>query len=161
MILIGYPGVGKSTVANNRDDIIDLESSNFTINGSKDSNWVVPYINVAIDLHKQGYTVFTSSHLVVRQELQKRIEEGQLDHDEDIATISPDISLKDEWVKKLYDRYVENGKDEKNLRAYQRAEKYYTSDVSEILNDNNFYHIIIDNMVYDLSGLLQEFHDKF
>ena len=88
MILVGYPGVGKSSISNSRMYYVDLESSNFTINGSKDLGWVVPYINVAIDLCKQGYDVFVSSHFVVRNELKKRVRNGEIGNS-DVLLIYP------------------------------------------------------------------------
>ena len=64
MIIIGFPGIGKSSVTRaydgdtNTTSYIDLESSNFV----KDDNWVEEYCNLAIDLDLQGYNVFVSSH---------------------------------------------------------------------------------------------------
>lgn len=36
MIIIGYQGIGKSTLAKNSLKYIDLESGNFWINGERD-----------------------------------------------------------------------------------------------------------------------------
>ena len=69
MIIIGYQGIGKSTLAKNSLKYIDLESGNFWINGERDEQWYKPYCNIANHLSAQGYTVFTSSHKEVREEL--------------------------------------------------------------------------------------------
>ena len=68
MIIVGYQGIGKSSLAG-VGNCIDLESSNFWINGKRDPEWYKPYCKIADHLSKQGYTVFTSSHEVVRREL--------------------------------------------------------------------------------------------
>ena len=64
MIIIGFPGIGKSTVSKTNDKYIDLESSCF----DKDANklWYKDYCKTAIDLSNQGYVVFVSSHDKVR-----------------------------------------------------------------------------------------------
>lgn len=68
LIMIGYQGIGKSSCAG-KNDCIDLESSTFWFEGSRSENWYIPYCNIAMDLANQGYTVFTSSHKVVREQL--------------------------------------------------------------------------------------------
>lgn len=97
MIIIGYQGIGKSTLAG-KNKCIDLESGNFwfydleTYQKVRHNDWYVPYCNIANHLSEQGYTVFTSSHEVVRNELKKS--------KEDVFIIYPSIELKDEWIKK-------------------------------------------------------------
>ena len=60
MIIIGFPGVGKSSVANPTHTskrftgYIDLESNNFP----KTDGWEDTYCKVALDLSQQGYDVF-------------------------------------------------------------------------------------------------------
>ena len=71
MVIVGYQGIGKSTLAKNRNGFIDLESSNFFVNGERSPDWYIPYCEIALDLSKQGYDVFVSSHKVVRDELKK------------------------------------------------------------------------------------------
>lgn len=74
MIIIGFPGIGKSSVTRaydgdiNTTGYIDLESSNFV----KDENWVKEYCDLAIDLELQGYNVFVSSHKKVREYLAEK-----------------------------------------------------------------------------------------
>ena len=38
MIIVGYQWIGKSTLANNETGVIDLESSNFFVDGKRDEN---------------------------------------------------------------------------------------------------------------------------
>ena len=148
MILVGYPGVGKSSISNREDGFVDLESSNFTINGSKDLGWVVPYINVAIDLYKQGYDVFVSSHFVVRNELKKRVRNGEISNS-DVLLIYPSIDLKEEWVEKLKKRYEEDHIDG-HLRAYERSKNHYDTDINDMRADKDFASLELDKMDYNL-----------
>ena len=79
MIIIGYQGIGKSTLAG-KNKCIDLESGNFwfydleTYQKVRHNDWYIPYCNIANHLSEQGYIVFTSSHEVVRNELKKAVE---------------------------------------------------------------------------------------
>ena len=65
MIVIGYIGIGKSTLAMNQTGYIDLDSSTFMFNNKRCDNWVTYYCQVAESLSKQGYVVFVSCHFDV------------------------------------------------------------------------------------------------
>ena len=73
MIIIGYQGIGKSSVSGADSGCIDLESSNFWNEGVRADDWYIYYCNIALDLSKQGFTVFTSSHKEVREYLLEHI----------------------------------------------------------------------------------------
>lgn len=126
MIIIGYPGIGKSTLARKKSNCIDLESSNFAVNGEKVKNWDDVYVNVAKDLSGQGYTVFVSSHGLVTSKLLNC-------EDVEVVTIFPSLDLKDEWVEKLRER-CDQTKLEKDVRAYIRARTFYEDDVNHLKN---------------------------
>ena len=87
MIVIGYPGIGKSTLANRGHRYIDLESNCFYIDGERDSRWFVPYCNIAEDLSRHGYIVFVSSHESVREHLRGS--------SENVVLAYPSIDLRD------------------------------------------------------------------
>ena len=70
MIISGYQGIGKSTLAG-KNNCIDLESGNFWVGRKRSDDWYKIYCNIAVHLSRQGYTVFVSSHEVVRKELEK------------------------------------------------------------------------------------------
>ena len=74
MIIIGYQGIGKSTLANIDNAYIDLESSNFWHKGERYDNWYIYYGKIAESLSRQNYNVFTSSHREVRDYLKNIIE---------------------------------------------------------------------------------------
>lgn len=119
MIVMGYPGIGKSTLAKeNNERIIDLESSYF----SKDYE---QYVKVACDLESQGYIVFVSSHVEVGEELKRACKSNP---NLIVGVCYPVRDIKDEWIKKLKLRYQETKLD-KNKRAADHCEEYYTPDI--------------------------------
>lgn len=103
MIIIGYQGIGKSTLAARNLKYIDLESSNFwfddpeTKQRVRHSNWYEMYCNVAEDLSRQGYVVFVSSHQPVREKLSNSKEY--------VIACVPSLDLKDQWIEKLHIRF--------------------------------------------------------
>lgn len=156
MIIVGYPCIGKSTYANSHGysvgySVIDLESSNFI----KDGSWVESYCNVAIDLSKHGYDVFVSSHDAVRKQLLKSGYKF-------IFAIYPSLEIKDEWIERLHNRYL-NTKLEKDCRAWQRAVSYYDEDVTAFKEDAKHFHGFYEighepeGESYDIASVLDEF----
>ena len=53
MIVIGYQGIGKSTLVKECNSYIDFESSNFKINGERPEGWEQMYCEAALDLSRQ------------------------------------------------------------------------------------------------------------
>jgi len=167
MIIIGYPGIGKTTLAglyyNNTyiiehtgyKGIIDLESSCFhAIRG----NFVFDmYCRVAEDLSRQGFVVFVSAHEDVQRELRKTKEH--------VIVCYPALHLREEWIKKLRERYTtsilmfdsttkcETHEEEKNFKAYNRACNYYEDDI-KFMSGNGFDSIVIEDMFYSLKDLI-------
>jgi hypothetical protein len=124
MIIVGYQGIGKSSLAG-VGNCIDLESSNFWIDGKRDPEWYKPYCKIADHLSKQGYIVFTSSHEVVRKELEYCT-------DEPVWIVFPSVDLKDEWIKKLHKRHERTGLD-KDYKAWKNAEDRYEENIFELM----------------------------
>lgn len=176
MIIIGYPGVGKSTLADKYDSfdyttkkgvfpksVIDLESSAFNmlndelgfvdINGRpcKSNNWAEVYCRVACELSDQDHLVFVSSHADVQKHLRK--------YDGPVGIVYPSINLKDKWLERLRMRYMYeslNTKEkDKNFAAYNRACDHYEEDIAALKN-NGFELIEITSMDYDLAKLIFE-----
>ena len=108
MIIIGYQGIGKSTLAG-KNNCIDLESGNFWHNGARPYDWYVYYCQIAEHLSQQGYTVFVSSHEVVRNLLKKHSKEA-------LFVVCPAIELKEAWIDKLKKRF-ESSKLEKDFKV--------------------------------------------
>lgn len=149
MIIIGYQGIGKSTLANKDDKFIDLESGSFWLTNTDGSryrydNWYEMYCNVAEHLSQQGYIVFVSSHEVVRNRLKQSKER--------VFTLYPDVSLKDQWIKKLAKRY-NNSRLDKDYRALMNAIDRYEENIKEI-ESSDFDNIVIHDINYDLKKLI-------
>lgn len=144
MIVIGYQGIGKSTLSNKDLRFIDLESGNFWVDGKRADDWYKQYCQIAEHLSKQGYIVFTSSHEVVRNQL--------TNSEEQVICCVPDLSLKDEWIQKLKNRYEASSLD-KDYKAYMNAADRYTENITEIAN-SGFGVLWLDNMNYELDTMV-------
>lgn len=156
MIIAGYPCIGKSSLALERMDVIDLESSVFCDEkGSRDPDWYIQYCKVAEYLSKQGYIVFVSSHLIVTTYL--------LTHTKEVfCIIYPSLALKDRWILRLKNRFLMNHSD-KNLRAVERATEFYEQDILNIIDLRlNKYRVYeIKSMSYNLSDIVDKLkHDN-
>lgn len=143
MIIIGYQGIGKSTLAG-KNNCIDLESGNFWVDGKRAEDWYIPYCQIANHLSEQGYTVFTSSHEVVRKELEKSKEK--------VFVVCPSIELKEQWIAKLRNRYESTGL-EKDFKALANAEDRYVDNINELVF-GNFVAYEIEDIDYDLKDIV-------
>ena len=156
MIVIGYQGIGKSTVARSLWSVIDLESGNFYVDGKRQDDWYKVYANIALDLSRQKFTVLTPSHAVLRKRLHDMNVTG-----EDIAICYPSIDLKSEWIDKLEKRYVGDPCD-KNLRALLNAKDRYADNIREMIADADEFGFIkmeIGSMDYSLRNMILDLHD--
>lgn len=146
MFIIGYQGIGKSTLAKDSWEYIDLESGNFWINGERDEQWYKPYCNIVNHLSAQGYTVFTSSHKEVREELKNSSEV--------VKIAFPSLELKTDWLIRLTNRYNESML-EKDYKALMNASLHYEDNIKDLMNEP-FDKIIINNIDYNLRELIEE-----
>ena len=130
MIIIGYPGVGKSTASKMFREVVNLNSTFF------DNKEL--YCNVAIELSKQNLLVCVSSH--------KEVVECLLKSDEPICVVYPNKNLKSAWVNIVRNRYLGDKTDE-NYKALMRVWGHFESDISFLsgtpfdkieLNDGEF-----------------------
>lgn len=147
MIIIGYQGIGKSTLANKDLRFIDLESGNFWVDGKRADDWYKPYCQIAEHLSKQGYIVFTSSHEVVRNQL--------VGSTEKVICCAPDLSLEDKWIDKLKNRYEASGLD-KDYKAYMNAAARYAENIKEIAS-GEFEVLWIRDTDYILSEVILQY----
>lgn len=153
MIIVGYQGIGKSSCSSLRDSIIDLESSNFFVDGERSDNWQVVYCRIAVSLAKQGYTVLISSHDCVRNELAKYVNDGSYT----IVSICPSYRLKDLWIQKLHNRYIHTKLD-KDYKAWQNAESNYSDSIMSIVSNSPWSFIFLETMDYDLSSIIRSLY---
>lgn len=140
MIIIGYQGIGKSTLAKGNMQYIDLESSNFFIDGKRPDGWEKMYTRIAEHLSEQGYTVFTSCH--------KEVQDALRESKEEVCICCPSLELKDCWLHKLEDRYNLTNSD-KDYRAWMNAVQKYDDSIS-VLISAGFKLILLSDMDYSL-----------
>lgn len=149
VIVVGYQGIGKSTLSNQNLHFIDLESSNFWNASKRPIDWYIYYSNIAVDLASQGYIVFTSSHKEVRQKLTSM----KFPVGVHLVGVVPSEFLKDEWIKKLKDRFDTSGLD-KDYKAWMNADDRFIENIREIKKDLPLV-CEITRMDYDLKLILQ------
>lgn len=150
MIVIGYQGIGKSTVSKKSKGFIDLESGNFFYNGNRPTDWHIYYCQIAEHLSRQGYVVFMSSHEPVRNWF--------IHSDERAIIICPDLNLKTEWIDKLEKRYNTTHK-EKDFKAWQNAVCRFEENIKELF-DCGIPVISINTMAYDLEEMIRTMINK-
>lgn len=148
-IIVGYQGIGKSTMAG-KENCIDLESGNFWVGNERCNAWYKIYANMAEHLAKQGYIVFTSSHKVFRDELRKR--------NVDFVTVSPSIALKDLWLEKLEQRYNLT-KCDKDYKAWQNAVAAYGENIEDLQSEEK--HWVIRSMNYQMTDIVESIKSMF
>ena len=144
MIVIGYQGIGKSSLAKQDKNFIDLESGCFWVNDKRPDDWYEYYCNVAEHLSSQGYIVFVSSHQVVRDRLRSSPYQ--------VVCCAPSLDLKTQWIQKLEDRYNLT-RLQKDYKAWRNAVDRYDENIREIA-DHGFDMIWVKNMQYDLRSLI-------
>ena len=134
MIVMAYPGCGKTTMVNEMRSngmapgVIDLESSCFRYreNLGRPDRWWELYVNVAVDLSNQGpfgNYVFVSSHAEVQNEL-LRVAQGTI-------LIHPARWMKDIWVQRLT-RRAEDDPSPKNQMALARVTNCWDEDMDSM-----------------------------
>lgn len=141
-IVIGYPGIGKSTLARNRFSYVDLESTNFI---KEDPNWYISYCDTAYDLAQSGYCVFISAHKKVQDYICRRVKNSTTVR---LYECSPASYLKYRWIEKLRDRCLDSGSI-KDTQAYRRVQDHFCEDVTS-MQHMDVNHIILTDMNYDL-----------
>ena len=146
-IIVGYQGIGKSTVASERIDYIDLESGNFWIDGKRSEDWYKIYCSIAEHLCRQGKNVFVSSHFVVREQLRSS--------DCKVVVAYPSLILKDEWIQRLSDRYAASNL-EKDFKAWKNAEEKYDENIADLMSERTFNHAVIIEIPYKLVDILND-----
>ena len=155
MIIIGYPGIGKSSISE-KNNVVDLESSYFHKMGDN-TEWAKSYCDVALDISRQGHVVCISSHPEVVCEIEEKYDKNK----DKVYIIFPDMKLKDDWIKKLENRYFKSKNDnessliiEKNYRAWNHVAGHYIEDNFRLLSSklNKYF---IDDINYDLKMIIK------
>lgn len=150
-IIFGYPGIGKSTLARNCKDFIDLESSVFKINGERDPNWYKVYVDMAIHIANQDRIVFMSTHPWTRDYIATKE-----NLDIPVLIVYPSIDLKDFWNLKVSIRYT-NDPNQKNLTAMNKVKNDYDKDIKGLEADTRFHHLVLKDQKYKLDDAIKEY----
>lgn len=152
MIIIGYPGIGKSTLARKSRRYVDLESSLFMVNGKRVDDWYLVYCNIAKDISRQGNDVFVSSHedVVRTLELMSSVEDNL-----EVLSIVPEYSvdMMDKWILRLKNRYEETQM-EKDRRSYEYVKDNYQTSILSILR-RNIHCEMINDLHYSLEAIIE------
>lgn len=144
LIICGYPGVGKSSIAG-WNNCIDLESSYFSYRCNipqKLGYWVPQYCKVAMNLAMQGYTVLTSTHEQVIKYFIEHTQGTELSPSlRGVVVFCPDHRYKPEWVERLNNRLRQDATNhmstdilEKDLRALRRVIEHFNEDMDFLYN---------------------------
>ena len=129
LILIGYQGIGKSSLAG-KDGCVDLESSSFYVEGIRAQGWHVMYCQAAIAIAEQGYTVLISSH----RDVVEYMKEAQLPKTVGrVVVVCPRGSWKDAWIKRLEDRFQKTHLN-KDYRALMNAKEKYGENIAYLFS---------------------------
>lgn len=144
-IFVGYPCIGKTSIAG-QDNIIDLDSSTFKDSmGIRYASWVEVYVNIACSLVKQGYKVFLSSHFLVTEELKRR--------NLPFTIFCPSLDKHQAWIDRATKRY-EQSKSEKDLMALKRIKDYFEEDIKALIEMDGPSKVIIHSDVYNLKDFI-------
>lgn len=147
MIIMGYPGVGKTTMSKFDYRFIDLDSSVW-----KDvPNWAKHYCKLAESLSSQGYYVFVSSHDVVRNRL--------FGSKEKVCLLYPCKELKDIWIETLTKRF-EKEHSAKARDAMHRVAQYFDDDI-ERMDQSPHKKIVIKSFPFDATKTIIDFFDNY
>jgi len=138
MIVIGYQGIGKTTLAKDDYRFIDLDSHIFK---RFPGDWVTIYCTVAEVLSSQGYTVFVSAH--------EHVQDALFGSTELVYFCYPCLELQKEWLDRLNQRQKESGLS-KDWHAYNRAAAYYKDDIKKMMENGADRSIVITSMDYNL-----------
>lgn len=133
-IILGFPGIGKTTLFNNEHKLkfLDSDSTNFSWENKektvRHSNWPQNYIDHILEEQDEVDAIFVSSHDVVRDALTK----AGINY----FLVYPSLEMKDEYIQ----RYRNRGSNEKFVRL---LEQNYEKWVQELMNQQGCTHIVL------------------
>ena len=153
MIIFGYPGIGKSTLAhiNKTGKYIDLESSLFKTNS--DPYWYKTYGLVGQSLSEQRFDVLMSTHPEVLSFLDTLTIDTKM-------IIVPNISLRIGWIQMLEGRKDKTNKF-KDKMAYLHVRDNFEKDVLSLKkyaerHKKNIIFVELPKWHVDLAKIIEE-----
>lgn len=144
MIVIGYPGIGKSTITKDNVGYIDYEASLF----QKEDDWAEMYVRGAVNLSKMGNVVFVSSH--------KEVQDLLINCSEKVVVVYPALQLHDFWIDKLRARY-DKSHSQYDYKALMRCVSNYCEDILALRETGFENKLEIKTEEYNLEELLKGF----
>lgn len=155
MIVCGYPCIGKSTVAKQDPMFIDLESSYFKIEGRDNTGWHENYCMLAIELHRTGHVVFTSTHADVVEFLTDGEKMFRYDlKPTDVKICYPDPYLYSDWIDRATVRWQSSGLVKDRL-ALKRIIDYWDVDIAALAAHTDHAVPIMNPSLYDLREMFK------
>ena len=159
LIVCGYPGIGKSSIAG-WNNCIDLESSLFSHDEDSrrksDNNWVREYCDLAYYLALQGYTIMTSTHIAVIDYFDRF--KVTYYKDVPIVIFCPRYDMKKAWAIRLVNRYL-NSENKKDLRAFQGVIEDWDKKLDHCFRTGLHVHCP-DEIDYDLRDYILQIRKK-
>lgn len=138
LIICGYPGIGKSSIAG-WNNCIDLESSYFSRDEKGfalcDEDWVTRYCKLAFYIARQGFTVLLSCHAVVRNKLKEIKDMNSNYFYPPVVIFCPREDMKEAWGIRLMKRYNKTNLD-KDFRALEGAMRYWNTNMASMTKQN-------------------------
>ena len=161
LIICGYPGIGKSSIAG-WNNCIDLESSYFSRDEKGfalcDEDWVTKYCKLAFDIARQGFTVLLSCHVMVRNKL-KEIKDMKSNYFyPPVVIFCPRADMKEAWGIRLMKRYNETNLD-KDFRALEGAMRSWNRNMIW-MTEQNFPIYCPMSIDYDLRDYILQIRKK-
>ena len=161
LIICGYPGIGKSSIAG-WNNCIDLESSYFSRDEEGfalcDEDWVTRYCKLAFDIARQGFTVLLSCHVAVRNKL-KEIKDMKSNYFcPPVVIFCPRADMKEAWGIRLMKRYNETNLD-KDFRAFEGAIRYWNKNMLH-MTEQDFPIYRPRSIDYDLRDYILKIRKK-
>jgi len=159
LIICGYPGIGKSSIAG-WNNCIDLESSYFSRDekGFALGDWVTRYCKLAFDLARQEFTVLLSCHEIVRNKLKEMKDTKSNYFCPPVVIFCPRADMKEAWGIRLMKRYNETNLD-KDFCALEGAIRYWNSNM-EHMTKQNFPIYCPMSIDYDLRDYILQIRKK-
>lgn len=127
LVIIGYQGIGKSSLAG-WSKCVDLESSNFFVGNKRADDWYIPYCQTALNIADQGYTVFVSSHKEVREFMSTVPLHENVSR---VVVICPRRFMRDVWIERLQERY-DRTQLVKDYKALMNAKERFEDNIVEL-----------------------------
>ena len=150
MIISTMPTIGKTTLAKDNPNIIDLDSILFK-EVRDNPEWIYSYCNTALYLESKGYIVLVRFNKKFHQYLKERAQAYFM--------IAYDLSLKNYCMGKIIDRY-NSDPEHQSLRTVNWVVNNFdriVSEAIEIAKENDINLILIDDPNYNLEEIIKSF----